>query len=92
MSYSLVVTGIAAAAVVIAYLALKRAGVQRRRADTAEATVKQREHMIHEMERVNRETEEKRRALHTGDAGDRFDAARDVLRDASGGSARKPGA
>ena len=90
MSYSLVVTGIAAAAVVIAYLALKRARAQKLRADAAEATVRQREHIIRAMQEVSREAEEKKRALRTGDAGDRFDAAVDVLRDAAGDAPSKP--
>ena len=90
MSYSLVVTGVAAALGAVAWLALKRARAQARRAVAAETAVREREHIIRAMQEVSREAEEKKRALRTGDAGDRFDAAVDVLRDAAGDAPAKP--
>ncbi|HET6499081.1 MAG TPA: hypothetical protein VFH17_08535 [Coriobacteriia bacterium] len=80
MSYSLIVTGIAAVAAVVAYFALKHAAAQGRRAQIAEAAVKQREHLIHAMQEVDREAAEQSRKIHTGSADDRFDASLDVMR------------
>lgn len=79
ITYSLIVSGVAALAVYAAWQFRKKAKAEKKRANKYAGEIDRLTHMIKALEEVNGATAKKKKKLRTGSDADRFDNSVDIL-------------